>query len=150
MCLTALCLSLVGPEPDMANLTALDGPAWSRLAYTAAYTVSIWYWVFGLVGAALRYCSKANPVRRYLADSSYWLYLAHMPIVFGLQVLLRDLPLHWSLKFPLIVAVTLAILLVSYHYLVRPTLHRRPPERPQVPAARIPRRGGARGAQELG
>ena len=121
VCLTALCLSFVGLKPDMTNLTALDGPAWSRLAYTAAYTVSIWYWVFGLVGAALRYCSKASPVRRYLADSSYWLYLAHMPIVFGLQVLLRDLPLHWSLKFPLIVAATLAILLVSYHYLVRPT-----------------------------
>ena len=30
-------------------------------------------------------------------------------------------PLHWAIKFPLIVAITLAVLLVSYHYLVRPT-----------------------------
>ena len=30
-------------------------------------------------------------------------------------------PLHWSIKFPLIVTITLTLLLVSYHYLVRPT-----------------------------
>ena len=30
-------------------------------------------------------------------------------------------PLHWAIKFPLILAITLAVLLVSYHYLVRPT-----------------------------
>ena len=30
-------------------------------------------------------------------------------------------PLHWAIKFPLIVAITLTVLFVSYHYLVRPT-----------------------------
>jgi len=30
-------------------------------------------------------------------------------------------PLHWSLKFPLILAITAALLLTSYHYLVRDT-----------------------------
>jgi ABC-type multidrug transport system ATPase subunit len=119
--LTSLCLSLVGLKPNMMGLTTLDGPAWSRAAYAGAYTVSIWYWVFGLTGAALRFFNKPSPGRRYIADSSYWLYLAHLPVVFGLQVLLLDLPWHWSLKFPFIVVTTLAILLVSYHYLVRPT-----------------------------
>ena len=32
------------------------------------------------------------------------------------------MPLHWAIKFPLILAITLTVLLASYHYLVRPTL----------------------------
>jgi ABC-type multidrug transport system ATPase subunit len=64
-------------------------------------------------------------------------------------------PLHWTIKFPAIIAVTLAVLLVSYHYVVRPTFigailngrkyprHRgapRPGEPdPQGPAPRRPR-----------
>ncbi len=61
-------------------------------------------------------------MRRYLADASYWLYLAHVPIVFGLQAALMHVPLHWAIKFPLILAITMTVLLTSYHYLVRPTL----------------------------
>ena len=69
----------------------------------------------------MRFCSQPSALRRYLADSSYWLYLGHLPIVFGLQAALMKVPLHWAIKFPLIVAITLAVLLASYHYLVRPT-----------------------------
>jgi ABC-type multidrug transport system ATPase subunit len=123
--LTAVCLTIVGPKPDLTvattAATTIDGPAWLRLLYAACYTTSIWFWTFGLVGAAIRFCSDPSPVRRYLADASYWLYLAHLPIVFGLQAALMKVPLHWTIKFPLILAITLAVLLVSYHYLVRPT-----------------------------
>lgn len=119
--LTLLCLMIVGAVPSTSDPTAIDGPAWNRLVYTACYTASIWYWTFGVVGAALRFCSEASRGRRYLADSSYWLYLAHLPIVFFLQVLVMDLPVHWTIKFPLILGVAMTVLLVSYHYLVRPT-----------------------------
>jgi ABC-type multidrug transport system ATPase subunit len=119
--LTAWCLTLVGPLPT-ENVTVIAGPAWHRLAYAGAYTVSIWFWTFGLIGAALRFCSNASPARRYLADASYWFYLVHVPIVFGLQVLMMDWPLSWVIKFPLILGITLGLLLASYHYLVRPTV----------------------------
>jgi glucan biosynthesis protein C len=69
----------------------------------------------------MRFCSSPSDLRRYLADSSYWLYLCHLPIVFGLQAALMRVPLHWSVKFPLIVGLTLTVLLVSYHHFVRPT-----------------------------
>lgn len=119
--LTVACLALVGPVPNLAAMTTIDGPESLRLYYTASYALSIWYWCFGLIGAAMRFCSDPSPVRRYLADSSYWLYLAHLPIVFALQVVLMRVPLHWAIKFPLIVGASLAVLLASYHYLVRPT-----------------------------
>jgi hypothetical protein len=60
-------------------------------------------------------------VRRYLADSSYYLFLAHLPLVFFLQVVFAKVPLHWTVKFPLIFTIALTVLLVSYHYWVRPT-----------------------------
>ena len=119
--LTAACLSIVGIAPSLATATTVPGPAWSRLVYTACYTLAIWFWTFGIVGAGLRFCSAESPLRRYLADSSYWLYLAHLPLVFFLQVVFAKVPLHWTVKFPLILAIALTVLLVSYHYLVRPT-----------------------------
>jgi glucan biosynthesis protein C len=62
----------------------------------------------------LRFCSQQSPVRRYLADSAYYLFLAHLPLVFFLQVVFAKVPLHWTVKFPLIFAIALTVLLVSY------------------------------------
>ena len=98
-----------------------DSAEWGRTAYAACYLVSIWYWGFGIIGAALKFCANESPVRRYLADSAYWLYLAHLPIVFFLCASFALVPWYWAIKFPLILAITLAVLLTSYHYLVRPT-----------------------------
>lgn len=119
--LTALCLALAGIVPDLEAPTAFARGDSARLLYTASYAVASWCWIFGIVGAGLRFCESASPLRRYLADSSYWLYLAHLPIIFLLQVLLMDLPLHWTLKFPLILAIAMTVLLASYHYGVRST-----------------------------
>lgn len=141
--LTAFCVLVVGPTPS-PDVFTITGPPGSRLAYALSYTAAIWYWVFGLMGAAVRFCSGASPARRYLADASYWLYLAHLPIVFGLQVLLMDQPLHWVVKFPLILALTLAVLLASYHFLVRPTFigevlnGRKVPRHKPVEESRLP------------
>lgn len=94
---------------------------WSTPAYAACYILAIWYSSFGLIGAALTFFENESPVRRYLADASYWMYLAHLPIVFFLAAALSTVPLHWAIKFPLIVGITMAVLLASYRYLVRPT-----------------------------
>jgi ABC-type multidrug transport system ATPase subunit len=49
------------------------------------------------------------------------MYLAHLPVVFALQMIVLDWQVHWSVKFPLIVGLAVALLLSSYHYLVRNT-----------------------------
>lgn len=119
--LTATGLAIVGPTPDLAAPTALAGGAVMRLVYAGVYALSIGCWTFGLLGAALRFASRESATRRYVADASYWIYLVHLPLVFGMQVLLMAVPLHWTIKFVLIVGVALAVLLASYHWLVRPT-----------------------------
>jgi ABC-type multidrug transport system ATPase subunit len=55
-----------------------------------------------------------------------------------LQVWVAQWPLHWSIKYPFIVTASLALLLASYHYLIRPTfvgalLNGRKYPRPQRP-----------------
>ncbi len=117
--LSVACLAVPGIEPG--TTAAWLDPAWSTQVYAAVYLASVWYWTFGVLGAGLRLFSRESAARRYLADSSYWLYLAHVPLVFSLQVTFALVPWHWAVKFPLIVGISLAVLLASYHYLVRPT-----------------------------
>jgi glucan biosynthesis protein C len=58
---------------------------------------------------------------RYISDSSYWIYLAHLPVVVALQVLVSPWAVPWQVKYPLIVVTALTILLPSYQWLVRTT-----------------------------
>lgn len=119
--LTTLCLRLVGTVPSLEDPFAGDAPVWHKPVYILAYTSAIWFWVFGILAAAMRVLSKPSARWRYLADASYWMYIVHLPIVFTLQVLVSQWPVHWLVKFPLILLSAFALLLLSYQLLVRPT-----------------------------
>jgi peptidoglycan/LPS O-acetylase OafA/YrhL len=58
---------------------------------------------------------------RYLADASFWLYLAHLPLVIVGQAVMRRLELPMPVELLLLLAAVIAILLASYHWIVRPT-----------------------------
>ena len=92
-----------------------------RLAGAASYALAIWTTTFAAIGLALRFMSGFSPTRRYLADSSYWLYLIHLPIVIALQVAVSSLSWPWPIKFATILVVALPVMLASYHLLVRYT-----------------------------
>jgi glucans biosynthesis protein C len=77
--------------------------------------------VLGLVGAAVAWLSEPSPRWRYLSDASYWMYLIHIPIVWGLQLWMLRWPVHWAIKYLLVVSIAGLLLLASYHYLVRST-----------------------------
>ena len=113
--MTIVCLSIAGVVPTLAP--AARGP--QTMIYAACYALAIWCWVFATIGIAQRYLSSESAVRRYVADSSYWLYLVHLPVVAAFQVLVGHLPWHWSVKLPIILAASFAVLFGSYHLLVR-------------------------------
>jgi len=114
---TALCLSIAGVAP--AFVPAAPGP--KKLGFALCYSLAIWCWSFAIIGFAMRFLSRANETVRYVADASYWIYLVHLPIVAALQVTVGHLPWHWSIKFAVILVASMALLLVSYRYLVRST-----------------------------
>lgn len=93
-----------------------------KLAFQFSYAVMMWQLVALTIGLFNRLVQKPNAVVRYLADASYWLYLVHLPVVIWLQIALAEMPWHWTVKLPLIVAITLAVSLLLYDLLVRPTL----------------------------
>jgi hypothetical protein len=115
--LSAVALYLGGTTPRFQP--TLEGRA--LIVYCMAYFVAMWCWILGLTGAAIRFLASESPVRRYVADSSYWLYLMHLPVLAFFAGLLHEVPLHWTIKYPAQVAGTLVVLFVSYRYLVRPT-----------------------------
>ena len=113
--LTVVCYRIAGSTPRLAPY--LEGR--DLLVYSGAYMAAVWFWVFAIVGAAVRYLSDASPARRYIADSSYWLYIMHVPVLAFFHVWLGAFDWHWSVTFLLSIAGTMPILLLSYHYMVR-------------------------------
>jgi len=96
-------------------------PGLTKTLFAYAFGVAVWGWVLGLTGAALKFLSNYSAVRRYIADASYWIYLAHLPVVAAFQVWVGQWPLHWSVKYPFILVASFAVLFLSYHFLVRPS-----------------------------
>jgi hypothetical protein len=95
------------------------------------------YWITGLealltaylsalltVAAILlgqRYLSSKNAMLGFLADSSYWVYLLHLPIVLFLQTLLVPMPIPMWIKFAMVLIGTLVPCFVTYVVFVRYT-----------------------------
>src|SRR5205807_1189020 len=77
--------------------------------------------VFGLIGVYRRHLARRSRPIRYLAEASFWLYLAHMPVVGLVQAALIPFPMPTALKFALTLATTLSLGLASYQVLVRRT-----------------------------
>ncbi len=96
--------------------------AWVRVAHSVLYGLMMWSLVLGFSGLFIRRAASPSPFWRYVADSSYWIYLVHLPLVVSLQVWLAHVNLHWTLKFPLILLIAVPLLFLSYHFLVRSTL----------------------------
>lgn len=86
--------------------------------------LSVWLTVLCLL-AGQRLLDRANGVMRYLAQSAYWTYLLHLPLLFALQYALMDRDWHWTLKLALAIGATMAACLLSYQLLVRHTPLRR-------------------------
>ncbi len=118
MVASAVALNLVGVSMNVAVMPMSPGV---RATYAGAYMLAVCCWSLGLIGAAVAWLSAPSARWRYLSDASYWMYLVHLPIVWGLQAWMLRWPVHWSVKFALILAITCLILLASYHYMVRST-----------------------------
>lgn len=80
-----------------------------------------WGMCLGLIGLFRVLLTRERPSVRYLADASYWIYLVHLPLVIGAQIVVRDWALPSGIKFLLISGGVTAGLLLSYQASVRHT-----------------------------
>lgn len=115
--LPALVLCSLAPEAERL----VPDPGARRIAALLGSSAFCWFMILGTLGASAALLRHERPWVRWLADSSYWVYLAHLPLVMALQVAVAHAPLGAAAKFTLVLAGTMAPLLVAYRFAVRPT-----------------------------
>ena len=93
----------------------------ARIAAVALQVIYAWMMTFACMGLFRKFCNRENKTIRYLADSSYWLYVAHVPLVIGTQFAVRDWPLSPAVKYFLVCLAVTGLLLLLYQFLVRYT-----------------------------
>ncbi len=93
----------------------------ARLAFVTCAATFAWLMSFGLLEAFRKYLSHPSSAIRYVADSSYWLYLVHIPLVIYLQYFVKDWTVTAWVKVPLLCLLTFGILIVTYQWFVRYT-----------------------------
>jgi hypothetical protein len=102
----------------------LESPLGGASAWALAATGSLFTWLitFGFLGLALSVLNRPWSAVRYVADSSYWVYLIHLPIVGVLQVNLFAVQAPAVAKFAIVLAVSMGLGLASYQTMVRHTI----------------------------
>ena len=112
---TAAMVMVGGPVPELAPVTDPD----LKAPLAAVMALAVFASTFAVLSLALRFASGYSAIRRYLADSSYWVYIVHLPLVMVGQILVVNETWPWFVKFGAVVGGTLAVSLATYELLVR-------------------------------
>jgi glucans biosynthesis protein C len=116
----ALTVALLA-QMGVAPVVTPDKPGLIKLFHAGAYALAIWTWTFAIIGMALRFLSDHSPARRYIADSSYWIYVVHLPLVIFLQAWVSRLEWPALVKFGVVLVIGFGLMFASYELLVRHT-----------------------------
>lgn len=111
----ASALALSGVDP----LAAGERIGGHVSAYAALYALAGWSLCLAAMGWSLRVFSEASAWRRELADASYWMYLAHLPLVMAAHVVCRETNGPIWIEAPLALVAVIGVLWLSWRYLVR-------------------------------
>ena len=87
----------------------------------AGNVILCWLLIFAVIGIFLKFASAHSPLWRYVSDSSYWLYIMHMPVVIAFQVAFQQVPIPALAKIPIVLFLSVVVLLISYEAFVRTT-----------------------------
>lgn len=106
----------LGPNPGLRPYDqSLELPA------QFIYSLYSWCMVFGLLGGFASWFQKPNGMVRQISDGAYWQYLMHLPLIFGLQLILIRVNLPSMIEVIIQVIYTFLVLHFSYVLFVRKT-----------------------------
>lgn len=96
-------------------------PSQFRSLAIVGQSIFAWTMSIACIGAFRSMLTTEKPWVRYLSDSSYWLYVTHLPLV----VVLQNVAAPWNtsawIKLLFVSGVTIAVLLLVYQAIVRNT-----------------------------
>ncbi len=99
-----------------ADLTAMA--LWVKITIKS---LNCCLFIFGITGLFIRFGSRHSATMRYVSDSSYWVFLLHLPLTAIIPGLIADWNIPAIFKFLFVMSATTVFCLVTYHYLVRST-----------------------------
>ena len=111
---TIICLNMIGSTPVLVPVNGRDHPL-----YILIYGLTAWSWVLAFIGMAHRFIKRESPLLRLLSDSSYWVYIIHLPVLLVFQYFVKDLAMPAEAKFAIVLCSTMAIGILSYQIMVR-------------------------------
>ena len=114
----AFSVQLVLTVVTSANDAAAE--QWGVLLTLMQSTVTVCY-TFGLIGLFQLAFSAHSSWVRWVADSSYWVYIMHLPVVLIIGTLMFELPWPADLKFIIVCVVTGALGFATYWAFIRYT-----------------------------
>jgi uncharacterized membrane-anchored protein YitT (DUF2179 family) len=78
-------------------------------------------YVFGFLAFFIRYFPSYSPTLSYIMESAYFVYLIHLPIAAFIPGLLAGAGLPLVVEYMIVLAGTVLISFLMYHYLARNT-----------------------------
>ena len=106
------------------NIDFLDPSTWETWAipYSLLKAVNAILFSYTFIGLAESKFGNYSPALRYISDSSYWIYLIHLPLVAFITFFLFRFPIFVEFKFIIAILSTTVIGLISYKFLVRSSI----------------------------
>lgn len=101
------------------SLEPMVEPTTDKAVAAWVTALAVYSSAFAAMGLCLQFLSGHSPVRRYLADASYWVYILHLPLVMLAQVWVQDWSGPWWLKLGGVSLGVFAVCLVTYELLIR-------------------------------
>ena len=125
-CIGFLLLGQYAAEAMPFTHGELPEPVWmfsNRLTLVSALAETAFAWLtcFGMMGLFRWLFSRPSFTVRYLSDASYWMYLAHLPLVIVAHWVVVDWPISYHLKYILACTSVTAVLLITYQLFIRYT-----------------------------
>lgn len=87
------------------------------LAIAEAY-IAVYMTVYCLL-IGKQFLNKHNKIFKLISDSSYWVYIIHMPVLLMLQFVLLDIEMNIWFKFVISIVVTFGIGILTYFAFIR-------------------------------
>jgi len=104
-----------------ASVWSADSPA-GHAARCVFVGFAMWALVLASLGAFVKYAGRERRAVRYLSDGAYWIYIIHLPIAVFAAGWLAPTALAAVVKFVIVLAVTAAVSVLTYHVFVRRTV----------------------------
>ncbi|GAA5495309.1 glucans biosynthesis protein C [Rubritalea halochordaticola] len=115
-----LVLAPVVLELEFHYTGMLAGLTWGRETISDMLQVLYaWVMVFACMGMFRQLMKHESSKVRYMSDASYWLYLMHLPLSMSVQMGMRSWDAPAWLKFLIVCAVVMIVLLPLYQWVVR-------------------------------